>query len=961
MKSYPFLSSPWVDSESSIASSTSSSSDESCGHPSDLRYRNETKLKSHSLSPSAARPRRLSRTNSSTEPGTWNIYYAVARLIDHLRTLPAPLCSPKRTNLTTPPSIPSPAEAITAARNFPISSHAWRSFPSLIFASLSTSVFDGLLDEHVVKLAWTSLDRHISGRTRVIGGPEKWVGGSDGAVRDGAEGNVKAKVKIELNTVVLQSANRDEIVGTLLHHMIHAYLVVVCESVGTYSRYYGGDDEDGERGISDGEGQRHGSCDQDEDCLAHGNSFAAILWEIRAQAAKCEADRERPLPIGFGHRLPSAFPQRMGDSSPHKSVRSPRSVNHNTNKTNTKLAGTASSSSSPSSSSASPDHHPRNSTHCPASVPVIPLDSVSAWYAAECAPFLAAAPRCMRKNHLYACSFSTTKGGGGGHLHATSTTGRPAPSASVAFVYDGDKPIGVPRAAVERFRSLREDVFAEGRRRWVELPRHVGREEEVGALMEFLRGETYRPVAGWLRAGWAEAAGDQEDGACGGAGGEGRAPVISADVGTHRRRCRCRCRCRRRRKARGSRGDARDVGSESDEEEEGEEEEDDDVDVDVDNDGGHCCRRRHKHHRARAHHLLDIRVYRLASAIGFLELATYAIRRLYSRRTLMSGEDPIELLETIYFPNNDDGGKEEVQQQQPPPQPLRTWVRAFLSRREDGYGSGMVSNMTKLQTRSQWEKRWRALLARSGKQGGRPLLEDVRAAYYMQDGAAGRQQQRQPQGMQYVGYRRAWKPWYTEDPIAEGPDGSSAFTTDESSHGDDNPSADEETRRPPYDEFNSAAPRHKQRLSPQLSSVQHNGYIPPFPGWWGGHDYLYPYPYSYPFPLSPSPAPRFFQYYGAPQPYESPHQQVQPQSQSRRKNSAPQSYYAAADTATTMSSVPTDEETAKGCYAAAKGDEENGRQRNPTQRTSSDGSRRRQAQKRFNMEWRPGAFPERSW
>ncbi|KAF9629324.1 hypothetical protein BFW01_g10527 [Lasiodiplodia theobromae] len=482
-------------------------------------------------------------------------------------------------------------------------------------------------------------------------------------------GGEEAKVKIELNAVALQGANRDEIVGTLLHHMIHAYLLVVCEGVGTCPRY-------GNAGCGGGdlEGERVGDGGNDDDRLAHGNAFAAILWEIRAQAAKHEADDDRPLPIGFGHRLPSAV---CIDGRSHKSVRNSRSIKH-ANKTIASSEQSQTPSSSRSSGTdgtgfPSPNCRSLKSTHCPISVPIITLDSASSWYTTECAPLLAA-PACMRRSNFYAYS------SGGNLLPIPYNTMGLQASAYVTFIYDSDKPIGVLRAVIQRFASLRLDVFADGRR-WVELPRTGVEKGELNALMAFLKSKTYLPV---LRS---RKAAREGPGKCEGTEGGSclKAPVIKIEDRARRRH--------RRRKGQGARTDARGIDSESSDDEE---------------DGGDD----QEEHEACAH-LRDIRVYRLASAIGFSELASYAIRRLYTRHALSSDEDPITLLEAIYF--SDDGG--EVQ----PSQQLRTWSRAFLSRREDG--SSMVSNVDKLQAHHRWRRRWNALLARGGQQG-RSLLED---------------------------------------------------------------------------------------------------------------------------------------------------------------------------------------------------------------------------------------------
>ncbi|GME28737.1 hypothetical protein GTA08_BOTSDO04329 [Neofusicoccum parvum] len=483
-----------------------SSSDEGQGLHSPIYHRKKSTPKQRPFSPSSLSSTGNEDCHDDLEHGAWNTNYAVVYLINHLRNSSSKVDD----------KVTSAARAITLARNYPVPARQWRRYPGLIFPALSDAVFDSKLsDEQGVKVEWGRMDEGVSGRTVLLG----------------------QEVKIELNATALRSANRDEIVGTLLHHMIHAYLLVVCSgNDGDLAYCHEEEDRDG---------WEEGDQNDDYDHLAHGHAFAAILWEIRSQAAKGETDGERPLPIGFGHRLPSAFSKFMTD----RAAASCASASTLSSKSTGSMSSTSVIKSTKKGSNATihSPRHPRNCSHCPACVPTISLDASETWYTAECAPFLSAP-----------------------------TLRRSSTSSYVELILSGDKPIRIPRGSVEQFASLAA-LFSNGKR-WIELSRaDIGR-KELGALMSFLKTRSYQPVLKPKEDG-REGRGD----GCGRVGGAWTSPPI----------IKARARDKRTRK--------HSHIAASDGDEDGEPE-------------------------PTAHLFHDIRVYHLARALGFAELAAHSLR-----------------------------------------------------------------------------------------------------------------------------------------------------------------------------------------------------------------------------------------------------------------------------------------------------------------------------------------------
>lgn len=777
------------ESHSSLSSSSVEDLEDIPRPPSRRRTRSKQPSTSPSSAPAPTGQNHHYRDDQSH--GGWNINYAVAHLINHLRN--SSDGDTTDNGLSTTANRPTAAQTITTARTYPVPPCQWRDYPGLILPSLSDTVFAGKLNEQAVRVTWERMDDgRVSGRTRPVGG---------------------GMVEVQLNAAALQGANRDEIVGTLLHHMIHAYLLVVC---GANERKVAHQSVDGD----EDESRRH-----DDESLSHNHAFATILWEIRAQAAKGEEDGARPLPIGFGHRLPSAFPHFMAAAAPR-----PRASSSSTRKA--KSRGSISHMTAPST--------PHNCTHCPVSVPTITSEDTSDWYTSECAPFLST-PACMHGNELYSCSLA-------GDLHPVSRTS--ASSSYVELIHRGNKPIGVPRAAVDQFSSLKSVLGGDkgNGRRWLELPRTgVGR-EELGALMTFLRTQTYRPVLSpW---GCDRNVEEHRQGA------EdtryGPPPVIQPRPGTTSTRT-------------SGKTSASDSGT--------------------GNDGP----------EPQVHLLRDIHVHHFASAIDFHELAAYALRRLYHAEPT-THEDPIALLEAVYFPGV--GGSEVSQQ-------LRAWACSFLSRRDQG--SGGVLNMAKLRTHVAWRQRWNGLLSRGGGQG-RMLLEDVRKVYADEEM---RQQwwkhRQQHPDIPYADRRRQHQPLYAEHVAVEG-SGQSPGTNG----GEDQDARSPESSWPKW--WNQYNTRHHPDFSiPQPTSPR--PFPQHFPQWWCGPQHN---PYAYPLPLVPPFAP-FYPYYAPPQP---PPQQKQPpaqmQSRCNHDTSTPcttaatiAAAAAAATTAATRASTVTAEATGR--------------------------------------------------
>ncbi|TKA70523.1 hypothetical protein B0A49_07502 [Cryomyces minteri] len=123
-----------------------------------------------------------------------------------------------------------------------------------IFDKLDGCLFAEKL-KHNVYLEWASLDSGVSGRTSIAG-------------------VVAPRVSVQLNEDVHLNASREDIIASLIHHMIHAYFLVCC-----------------------GPAAKH---DPDDKRLKHGKRFGLVLYKIRDISGY---GYRRHLPLHFGHDL----------------------------------------------------------------------------------------------------------------------------------------------------------------------------------------------------------------------------------------------------------------------------------------------------------------------------------------------------------------------------------------------------------------------------------------------------------------------------------------------------------------------------------------------------------------------------------------------------------------------------------------------------------------------------------
>jgi hypothetical protein len=129
----------------------------------------------------------------------WNIDWAVAFLVDHLDPKNSPSAATVLRNIR--------ARAAALDKE----GHVLE-IPFRIFNKLDETLFAGHL-KNAVYLELRKLPPDVSGATHTHG----W----------GLNPNVK-RVSIYLNKATLQQAKARALIGTLIHHMIHAYLLVAC-------------------------------------------------------------------------------------------------------------------------------------------------------------------------------------------------------------------------------------------------------------------------------------------------------------------------------------------------------------------------------------------------------------------------------------------------------------------------------------------------------------------------------------------------------------------------------------------------------------------------------------------------------------------------------------------------------------------------------------------------------------
>ncbi|KAF1968922.1 hypothetical protein BU23DRAFT_478690 [Bimuria novae-zelandiae CBS 107.79] len=233
----------------------------------------------------------------------WSIDWAVAFLVDHL--------DPKN----------SP-DAATVLRTVRKRAAVWDTeghgveIPFRIFNALNNSLFAGHLKD-AVYLDIRKLDPDVSGATHTHGY------GHDLKVE---------RISIHLNKDALQQARSRNLVGTLIHHMIHAYFLVACGPQVEKETAYGR--------------------------LAHGVHFGKIMSAIKSLSAL----NGRPLTsLDFGHTL-GGQTNGFSYNEYYYQQRKP--------------------------------YHRRRAkekwycSHCTADVPAVSDSDLDAWYASVCRPLL---------------------------------------------------------------------------------------------------------------------------------------------------------------------------------------------------------------------------------------------------------------------------------------------------------------------------------------------------------------------------------------------------------------------------------------------------------------------------------------------------------------------------------------------------------------------------------------------
>ncbi|KAF2838175.1 hypothetical protein M501DRAFT_1017199 [Patellaria atrata CBS 101060] len=354
----------------------------------------------------------LYQTRSPSPRPGWNIDYATAFLISHLETT-AEKCSKELyfwRHSCTPHSLPD------------------------CLINLDLILFDSKLWDHI-SVILEHLGREISACLVKVAGP-------------GFHGT---PLEIQINGDMHVPGDRDSLLASLLHQMIHAYFLIVCPSA--YK--------------NDGMDTR----------LAHGFHFGAVMYKIKDLATP---NSRRPmLPLDFGHHLGHHLPHHSRASS----VRGYRRTSNSTVRGQLQLQSFAYAEYA----YGRPKHRQKyrvaaESDACHRAQPTIDRAQIEKFYEENCKPLLDAS-EVGRSTSLFKLEDNELVEIGRMH----DKVGRPAEY--VELVFEG-KPVRIPRPELERFGSLKE-LFGEGKRE-LNIPEGTSF-HTFSRLCEFITKTTYEP------------------------------------------------------------------------------------------------------------------------------------------------------------------------------------------------------------------------------------------------------------------------------------------------------------------------------------------------------------------------------------------------------------------------------------------------------------------------------------
>ncbi|KAF2809222.1 uncharacterized protein BDZ99DRAFT_572009 [Mytilinidion resinicola] len=292
-----------------------------------------------------------------------------------------------------------------------------REIPYRSFDSLNDTLFAGRLKD-AIYLKWVDLGPHVSGTTCNAGeGPDHRV----------------SRITLLLNSTLHQDAHPDEILASLIHHMIHCYFIVTCGPQLSDETKYGR--------------------------LSHGMHFGKIMSTIKDLSG---STGRRPLPLDFGHNLAQ---DRDYQYDKPTTVLSPRNLSllHSQMEPRNQR--------SPTRSFCPP--HPK--AHLPTQA------EVDEWYTKTCQP-LPTLPKCVRGQNLYTLVLP------GSEFREFPRAKAPPSQEYVELIY-AEKCVYIPATSISTYPSL-AGKFEKAR--WLEIPDDTSL-ESFKTLYEFLLRGRFSP------------------------------------------------------------------------------------------------------------------------------------------------------------------------------------------------------------------------------------------------------------------------------------------------------------------------------------------------------------------------------------------------------------------------------------------------------------------------------------
>ncbi|KAF2489737.1 hypothetical protein BU16DRAFT_597226 [Lophium mytilinum] len=292
-----------------------------------------------------------------------------------------------------------------------------REIPYRSFDALNDVLFAGRLKD-AVYLKWVDLGPHVSGTTCNPGeGPDHRV----------------SRSTLLLNFTLHQDAHPDDILASLIHHMIHCYFIVTCGPQLPDETKYGR--------------------------LSHGMHFGKVMSTIKDLSA---STGRRPLLVDIGHNLAQVRDYQYERPTP---ALSPRNLSLLRSQMEPRNQRSSTRSFCP--------PHPKVNRPSQA--------EVDEWYTKTCIP-LPDLPKCVRGQNLYTLVLP------GSDFREFPRAKAPPNQEYVELIY-ADKCVYIPATSISSYPSL---VAQFEKARWLEIPDETSL-ESFKTLYEFLLRGRFSP------------------------------------------------------------------------------------------------------------------------------------------------------------------------------------------------------------------------------------------------------------------------------------------------------------------------------------------------------------------------------------------------------------------------------------------------------------------------------------